>query len=368
MQVPVGPIWFGIRPLALMVTLALGSAAGFLAQAAHLPLALLLGALGITALVALKGWRVLGQPVHLPGNLRSAFVPVIGVANGGAFTPDIAAQMPGWLPSLLALLIFLPLVHGIGFLIYRAGGLSKEAAFFGATPGGLIEAVEMGRQAGADEALLTTLQFLRLIATIVAVPLIFLALTGKVVGSASGVQMTGAGHLLSLSDIAILALAGGLGFWGAQKLHFPAAQITGPVLLSALAHGLGLVEGVPPYWLIAATQIVLGCGLGARFVGANPTLLRRAAGLAVGNTLVALALAAGFALALHALVGVPVTGVFLAFAPGGLAEMSLIALSLQASVAYVTVHHVARIILAVLLAKLGAAFLTAGSDGPKREM
>ena len=48
--------------------------------------------------------------------------------------------------------------------------------------------------------------------------------------------------------------------------------------------------------------------------------------------------------------------------------MSLIALSLQASVAYVTVHHVARIILAVLLAKLGAAFLTAGSDGPKREM
>lgn len=357
MILPQGPVWFGIRPVALLITLAVGTATGLLAQALHLPLALLLGSLAITALVALKGWRVLGQPVHLPGSLRSAFLPVIGVANGGSFTPDIAAQMPGWLPSLLALLIFLPMVHAAGFLIYCAGGLPKTAAFFGATPGGLIETVEIGRQAGADEALLTTLQFLRLIATIVAVPLIFLLLTGQVVGSAGGAQMTGSSHALSLRDIAILAGAGALGYWGAAKLHFPAAQMTGPVLMSALAHGFGLVEGVPPGWLIAATQIVLGCGLGARFAGADPKMLHRAAGLAIANTMLALAIAAGFALALHALVGEPVTGVFLAFAPGGLAEMSLIALSLQASVAYVTVHHVARIVLAVMIAKAGARWV-----------
>ena len=64
-----------------------------------------------------------------------------------------------------------------------------------------------------------------------------------------------------------------------------------------------------------------------------------------------------FALGLHALVGVPVTGAFLACAPGGLAERNLIALSLQGSVAYVTVHHVARIILAVMIAKVGARWL-----------
>jgi uncharacterized membrane protein AbrB (regulator of aidB expression) len=43
--------------------------------------------------------------------------------------------------------------------------------------------------------------------------------------------------------------------------------------------------------------------------------------------------------------------VFLAFAPGGLAEMALVALSLEISVIYVTVHHILRIILAVLLAR-----------------
>ena len=67
----------------------------------------------------------------------------------------------------------------------------------------------------------------------------------------------------------------------------------------------------------------------------------------------ALALALGFALLLRALVGEPVTAVFLAYAPGGLAEMSLIALSLHMSVIYVTAHHVVRIVLAVSFAKLG---------------
>jgi uncharacterized membrane protein AbrB (regulator of aidB expression) len=51
-------------------------------------------------------------------------------------------------------------------------------------------------------------------------------------------------------------------------------------------------------------------------------------------------------------VGEPLAAVFLAFAPGGLAEMGLIALSLQMSVIYVTAHHVARIVLAVTVARL----------------
>ena len=111
---------------------------------------------------------------------------------------------------------------------------------------------------------------------------------------------------------------------------------------------------------MGVTQVILGTGLGARFLGADRAMLRRAAGLALVNTGAALALAAGVALLLSGPVAEPATAVFLAFAPGGLAEMSLIALSLQASVAYVTVHHVARIVLSVSVAKLGARWLAKG--------
>jgi uncharacterized protein len=75
------------------------------------------------------------------------------------------------------------------------------------------------------------------------------------------------------------------------------------------------------------------------------------------NGVAALGLAFMFAEGLHLLVGEPVAAVFLAFAPGGLAEMSLIALSLQMSAIYVTAHHVARIVLAVGLAKIGGRWI-----------
>ena len=55
--------------------------------------------------------------------------------------------------------------------------------------------------------------------------------------------------------------------------------------------------------------------------------------------------------------GEPLAAAFLAFAPGGLAEMSLVALSLNMSVIYVTAHHVLRIVLAVSFAKLGKRFI-----------
>ena len=347
----------GFDPVALAVTLAIGAAAGALAHWAHLPLGYLLGSLVAVGLIAAAGWTPFGKPVTLPARLRFSFVPVIGVAIGGAFTPDVARQALGWGPSLAALCVFVPVAHVVGYRIYRWGGLDPREAFYGAVPGGLIEAVQLGEEAGADVALLTVLQFLRLIGTIITVPLLFWGLTGQAVGSASGVQMVGAGAVLGAADVAVLLVCGGAGVVVARALRFPGWIITGPICASALAHGAGWVEGVPPGWLVAMTQVVLGTGLGARFVGVPRRVLQRAAGLAVVNGAAALVLALGFAYGVHGLAGVPVAAAFLAFAPGGLAEMSLIALSLKMSVIYVTAHHVVRIVLAVSFAKWGGRWV-----------
>ncbi|PLL14140.1 aminopeptidase [Tabrizicola sp. TH137] len=343
--------------LAILMTLGLGAAGGGVALLLHLPLALLLGSLVVTGVIAAAGWRPLGRAITLPLTLRTAFVPVIGVAIGGAFTPEVLGQAGAWWPSMLALLLFLPLAHGMGFAIFRLGGLPKLESFFGAVPGGLIETVQMGEEAGGDVKLMTVLQFLRLILTIIFVPLIFMGLTGGMVGSASGAELPAAAVPLTVYEVAVLLAAGGLGVWVGRLLRLPAAIMTGPILFSAVAHAAGLVQGVPPAWLVGVTQVVIGCGLGARFAGAEGALLWRAARLAVVNAILALGLAYGFAVVLAGWVEEPVAAVFLAFAPGGLAEMSLIALSLQMSVVYVTVHHVARIVLSVMMAKGGRRWI-----------
>jgi membrane AbrB-like protein len=337
---------------ALGLSLVIGALGGTLATALHLPLGMLLGSLMAVAAVAIVGWRPLGVAVAVPAPLRFFFVPVIGVAIGGAFTPDILRDMADWGPSLLALLLYLPMAQGAGYLIYtRIGRIPKVTAFFGAVPGGLVETVVLGEQAGADGQMLTLLQFLRLILCIVLVPIAFTFVTGHAVGSASGVEMTGAEVPLGIRDVAILTVAAVAGWGLGRLLRLPAAVMTGPILLSALAHLTGLTEGVPPGWMVTLTQLVVGTSLGARFAGLPRGTLPLALRVAALNAAAALALALVFAVALAPLVAEPVAAVFLAFAPGGLAEMSLVALSLQMSVVYVTAHHVVRIVLSVLIAQ-----------------
>ena len=348
------PIQIGkttIDPLALVATLALGVLGGVVGQALGLPLGYMLGSLMAVAVWSIMGWRVLGQPIHLPQPLRMGFIPIVGVGIGGAFTPAIIQEAAGWWPSVLALFIFIPLAHFTSYRIYRAGGLTPMTAYFGAVPGGLIESVVMGEEAGADVALLALIQFLRLILTIVSVPLMFLALTGHTVGSSAGVAMTGADNPLEAWDILVLTIAAVGGYFLGRALRFPAAIMTGPLAASALLHLAGITDAVPPGWAISMTQVVVGTGLGARFAGMAAATLRRGFGLAVLSTGASLLLAFGFAELLHLMVGLPIAAVFLAFAPGGITEMSLIALSLHVSVVFVALHHVIRIVLAISIAR-----------------
>ena len=133
--------------------------------------------------------------------------------------------------------------------------------------------------------------------------------------------------------------------------RLPALVMFGPIALSAAAHLGGLTETVPPNWVVQTAQLVIGTSLGARFGALPRARLRLALGLAALVTAISLALALGAAMVLHAFVGEPVPAVFLAFAPGGIAEMSLVALSLQVSVVFVSLHHVARIVLSVSVAR-----------------
>ncbi len=349
----------GIPPFTLLATFGIGAAGAAAGIALALPLGAMLGALIAVGGCAVAGLRVKGQPVAVPQAWRFVLIPVIAVAIGAAFTPELVAQAPAWGWSVAALVLYVPAAHGLGALIYRRiGGLDRVTAHYAAIPGGLIESVQMGEEAGADVQMLTMLQFLRLILAIVLIPLGFSVIEGHAVGSASGVRVAGADLPLGPADVVWLLVAAAGGWWAGRRLHLPAPLISGPILASAAIHMAGLTRGVPPDWLIVVTQWVVGTSLGARFTGLTGRRLGRAVALAGAYTAMAFALALAAALTLGGRVGEPAVAVFLAFAPGGVSEMTLVALSLQVSVVYVTLHHILRILLAI-----GFARLLAGHPG-----
>lgn len=343
----------GVPPVTLLATFSLGAAGAAAGHALGLPLGALLGALVTVAAAAMAGVRVAGRPLAVPQGWRFVLIPVIGVAIGATFTPELVGQAVDWTWSLAALALYVPLAHRLGYLIYRrAGGLDVPTAYYSAIPGGLIESMQMGEEAGADVQMLTMLQFLRLILAIVLVPLGFTVLEGHAVGSAAGVEIEGADRPLGPADVFWLLAAAAGGWWIGRRIGLPAPIISGPILASAGVHMIGLTRGVPPDWMILVTQWVVGTSLGARFAGLQGTRLWQAMGLALLYTAMAFALALLAAATLGGRVGEPGAAVFLAFAPGGVSEMTLVALSLQVSVVYVTLHHILRILLAISFARL----------------
>lgn len=348
----------GHRPAPVFGTFALGAAGGLAGWAVGLPLGVLLGSMLAVAVCAVAGVRMWGALPGVPQHWRMALLPVIGVAIGASVPADILSQMVRWWPTALAVCVFVPVAHWASYQIYRRlGGIDARTGFFAAMPGGFIEAMEMGEARGAEMQMLIMLQFLRLILCIVLVPLTFALVTGHAVGSGSGVEMPGSQVPLLGFDIAVLVGAAVLGFWSAHRLNFPAAVLSGPLLLSGLAHAVGLTAATPPDWAITVTQWVVGTTLGTRFAGLELRRLWLAMRLSVVAIVASLVLAAAIALPLAEPVGEPLSAVILAFAPGGISEMALVAISLQMSAVYVTLHHLIRIVLAVLVARAGLRFI-----------
>jgi uncharacterized membrane protein AbrB (regulator of aidB expression) len=85
-------------------------------------------------------------------------------------------------------------------------------------------------------------------------------------------------------------------------------------------------------------------------MGASSRLIVETLVLSTIATTVMLALSLGFAVALHNLFGQTAQQVLLAYAPGGLTEMSLVAIAMNGDVAYIALHHLARIVILIAIA------------------
>lgn len=340
----------GVPPLprsAILWAMLTGTSGGAAFAWAGMPLPWMLGALIATLALAVAGARI-----AMPEALRDPTVAVIGVLLGSSFTPDLLARVGDWSLSLAAMAAYLALSAALSIPVFRRlAGHDRLTAYFAAMPGGLTEMAAIGRSMGADERKIILAHLARIVVTIAAVAFWFRVVAGyPVAGQPADLWGAGIGPL----DAALLIGAAILGTWAGYRLRLPAPTLFGPMILSGVLHATGITASAPPGALVIAAQVILGTVMGCRFRGVAPRDLFRALGISLIVTVITLSLALAFAAGLHTRFGETTEQVLLAYAPGGLTEMSLIALAMQAEVAFVAVHHVARIVLVIALAPLFA--------------
>jgi uncharacterized protein len=326
----------------LAVTLAIGSVGGALFAWWELPLAWMLGAMGFTLVASMAG-----APIGVPAPLRNAMITVLGIMLGSAFSPDLVDHLDEWLVTgaFLAVYVVVSLAAGLLFL-RRVARYDRVTAFFTAAPGGFNEMVTVGSALGGDERVISLSHSLRVVLVVVAIPFGFQYFAGYERGAGGGlgpiVPDLGAMDAVLLAACAVAMLP-------ARWLRLPAPWMLGPMVASATIHVAGLTHSKPPALFVIAAMVVIGASIGARFRDVRISTLVRTLAVSLVMSLILLALSLASAWFLHAVTGLPFGSILLAYAPGGFAEMSLVSLAMGLDPAFVSSHHLARVIIVVAL-------------------
>jgi membrane AbrB-like protein len=335
-----------VAPFVVLRTLALGAAAGWVFSKIGVPLPWLTGPIALTAVLAISG-----VGVTIPDWFRPVIFLMLGVTIGSRVDEQMIADLTRWPASLVLLALYVPVAIVTMYAYFRLVARAEpNTALVSSTPGSLAFVLAYAADSGADMRKVIVTQSVRLGILVMLLPV---AVT-QVAPLPDATPVPVSDPIDQLWLFAAAAAGGSLAGW---KLKIPAAPMLGALAVTAALHATGLNHAMMPDAAIVAAQVALGCLIGGRLEGANRTELARVSVVGLGAVLVGIALSALFALAIDLLLGIAFAQALLAFAPGAIEAMALMAVSLDLDPAYVGAHHIVRVMLMPVMIPLVGRWL-----------
>jgi membrane AbrB-like protein len=320
----------------LAETLAFAAAGGLTLGLLGMPAGFLSG-----SILAVAGASLAGRPMLIPTPLMRVLLVLIGISLGSVVTPETLHGMATYPLSIAALIVAMTCISFSGAFYLRAvHGWDKLTAYLAAAPGGLSQVMALAVELDSDVRGIAIVQTVRVVIIAVGLPaaLALLGLVGHTTRSIGGPFNPG-----QLDELAILVVASTVAAIIAYRIRFPGGLLFGAMLTSGALHGSGLIHVAMPWWATNTVMIAFGAVTGSRFANTPLRMLLHYLGAAFGSFALALTITAIFAAGLVGLLALPVAEVMIAFAPGAVDAMMLLALALHLDPVYVGAHHLMRI-------------------------
>lgn len=312
----------------------------------NLPLPWLLGPIVACLIAALLGAQMRGMPV-----VNNLMRTILGVAVGATFTWALVVTMAGMWTTLILVPVMVFAIGLIGVPYFqRLWGFDFATSYYGAMPGGLQDMLLFGEEAGGDVRALSLIHATRVMVIVVALPFILQGYWGVDLSNPPGVPAAS----LPVSQLVLMVVAGVAGWQIAKAAGLFGASILGPMILAGILALSGVLQHRPPAEAIWMAQFFIGMTVGTKYAGVTGSEVRRDVAAALGFCVILLILSGAFVEAIHLLALAPPMETLLAFAPGGQAEMTVLALIAGADMAFVIAHHVLRIVVVILGAPIAA--------------
>lgn len=315
-------------------------------QLFDLPLPWLLGPIFACLLAALAG-----IPIRSVKLLNDGMRTILGVAVGATFTTALLVSMTAMWPTLLMIPIMVVCIGAIGVPYFqRIWGFDFATSYYSSMPGGLQDMLLFGEEAGGDVRALSLIHATRVMVIVVSLPFLLRWVWDADLTNPPGLPASS----INPWQLALMAFCGIAGWQVAKRLKMFGASILGPLLMAAGFALTSILHQRPPAEAVWAAQFFIGMSVGTKYAGVSLAEVRTYVTAALGFCVILLLLTITFAEFIHLVKLAPEMETILAFAPGGQAELVVLALIVGADMAFVVAHHVLRLFVVILGAPLFA--------------
>ncbi|TWH09450.1 hypothetical protein L618_005500000040 [Rhodococcus rhodochrous J45] len=290
---------------------------------------------------------------QFPDPLRHLGLAIIGVVAGSLITAAVArriADQPA--PLLGAVVATLALSLLAGQVLRLSPAITPSTAALASIAGGASGVSAIARELKADEAIVSAVQYFRVIVVIATVSFVAPLLGGA---GAPAEASADTGYDWRNVAIAVGCIVGGL--VAARWITFGGSRLILPMVLAV---GITVTDYFPapvvPNLVLNSGYAVIGLAVGFSFTPATIRILQKLFPFALIQLALGVAACAGVGFVLAGAVGAAPLDGYLATTPAGLPAVTAIAVGSGADVGLVVTVQVARLFAALILASVvGAA-------------
>ena len=302
----------------------------------NIPLAWMIGPMIATSIAALSGLKI-----AMPKLALSSILIILGLHIGNYIDQSLFNQMLDWIWTTLIMLIYIILsIFIVSKYLQKFSGYQEKASIFSAAPGALGPLIILAEYEKSDLSQVATSHLIRLIIIITVFPLIIVTSTDQESLDISKFDYMNQNHL----DLLWLFVSSLFLIFVFSKLRVPAALLSGTLVASGILQVTEIASYKLPDPTVNFCLLILGASVGCRF--ANKTLSEIANNslhsLVATSILVILGLIAAFIA--NFFVENNLLTLILAFCPGGIYEVAVIAIAFDLEPDFVAFHHIIRLL------------------------
>ena len=320
----------------MALALAISIPAGALLAWLETPIPWMIGPMVAVATVNLLGIRAFAVPYG-----RQMGQVILGSAIGVYFTPPVLIALGANAFPILITTLSAFAIGGVGALVMsKVSGVDGKSAFFASIPGGSMAMANLAEKYGATMPPVAVAHSLRVSILVIVIPF------GLTYGGIHIEPSTFRPEFTLNYSILLPWLAGGFVLGElSERLRFHNGCLLTPLFLGAILALNGVTLSEIPSWLTDFAQLMFGLILGERYERAFFAKHKLFIPFALVNAVFIILASVAVALSVSWAFDLPLATMIIATAPGGMAEMAIVAQALQMAIPTVMAFHLFRIII-----------------------